>query len=290
MKIYTDELPMRCRDCPCYDELNIDCKASEEKSIDLCVTDDFNRLYQRHKDCPLQVIEQQEEDSLTCNKEVTYDYDEFEDGESVEQVVIDGTKYIDISYFAKIAQKAKWFDEFVEVCEIDLGRVYEYSENPIIEHLEQIADFRWCDEQEMKQLKQQLTEKDVEIDDLKRDYIPKLEFGLQRANKMGKNLDVENEQLKQQLAEKEEEIEDLRASHQKAMGTALNDFLELRTEFSNEKDKIIEQHKQDKIELLKKVRNSMISNIELAESSVQAKDQVNIIIDTLISEIKGEKS
>ena len=38
-----------------------------------------------------------------------------------------------------------------------------------------------------------------ELDDAKRDYIPKLEFGLQRANKMGRDAEKENEQLKQQL-------------------------------------------------------------------------------------------
>lgn len=58
-------------------------------------------------------------------------------------------------------------------------------------------------------LEAQLKEKDAEIDDLKRDYIPKLEFGLQRANKMGREADKENIELKQQLAEKEKEIERL---------------------------------------------------------------------------------
>ena len=38
-----------------------------------------------------------------------------------------------------------------------------------------------------------------ELDDAKRDYIPKLEFGLQRANKMGRDAEKENQQLKQQL-------------------------------------------------------------------------------------------
>lgn len=33
----------------------------------------------------------------------------------------------------------------------------------------------------------------------KRDYIPKLEFGLQRANKMGRDAEKEIQQLKQQL-------------------------------------------------------------------------------------------
>ena len=39
--------------------------------------------------------------SLTDLYEVTYDYDEFDDGEIVEQVIVDGEKYIDIEYYAK---------------------------------------------------------------------------------------------------------------------------------------------------------------------------------------------
>ena len=44
-----------------------------------------------------------------------------------------------------------------------------------------------------------IKELEEELDDAKRDYIPKLEFGLQRANKMGRDAEKENEQLKQQL-------------------------------------------------------------------------------------------
>lgn len=40
-----------------------------------------------------------------------------------------------------------------------------------------------------------------ELDYAKRDYIPKLEFGLQRANKMGRDLEKENHQLKQKIQE-----------------------------------------------------------------------------------------
>ena len=46
-----------------------------------------------------------------------------------------------------------------------------------------------------------------ELDDAKRDYIPKLEFGLQRANKMGRDAGKENQQLKQQLAITEKALE-----------------------------------------------------------------------------------
>ena len=38
-----------------------------------------------------------------------------------------------------------------------------------------------------------------ELDDAKKDYISKLEFGLQRANKMGRDAEKEIQQLKQQL-------------------------------------------------------------------------------------------
>lgn len=48
-----------------------------------------------------------DEQSLTSLVEVTYDYDEDEDGETVEQVIIDGTKYIDIEYFRRKIDKLK---------------------------------------------------------------------------------------------------------------------------------------------------------------------------------------
>ena len=44
-----------------------------------------------------------------------------------------------------------------------------------------------------------IKELEEELDDAKRDYIPKLEFGLQRANKMGRDAEKEIQQLKQQL-------------------------------------------------------------------------------------------
>lgn len=48
-----------------------------------------------------------DEQSLTSLVEVTYDYDEDEDGETVEQVIIDGTKYIDIEYFRRKINELK---------------------------------------------------------------------------------------------------------------------------------------------------------------------------------------
>ena len=51
----------------------------------------------------------------------------------------------------------------------------------------------------LNQQSKRLKELEEELDDAKRDYIPKLEFGLQRANKMGRDAEEENAQLKQQL-------------------------------------------------------------------------------------------
>ena len=51
----------------------------------------------------------------------------------------------------------------------------------------------------LNQQDKRLKELEEELDDAKRDYIPKLEFGLQRANKMGRDAEKENQQLKQQL-------------------------------------------------------------------------------------------
>lgn len=44
-----------------------------------------------------------------------------------------------------------------------------------------------------------IKELEEELDDAKRDYIPKLEFGLQRANKMCRDAEKEIQQLKQPL-------------------------------------------------------------------------------------------
>ena len=59
----------------------------------------------------------------------------------------------------------------------------------------------------LNQQDKRIKELEEELDDAKRDYIPKLEFGLQRANKMGRDAEKEIQQLKQQLAEKDKEIE-----------------------------------------------------------------------------------
>ena len=54
-------------------------------------------------------------------------------------------------------------------------------------------------EELLNQQSKRIKELEEELDDAKRDYIPKLEFGLQRANKMCRDAEKENQQLKQQL-------------------------------------------------------------------------------------------
>ena len=49
----------------------------------------------------------------------------------------------------------------------------------------------------LNQQDKRIKELEEELDDAKRDYIPKLEFGLQRANKMGRDAEKEIQQLKQ---------------------------------------------------------------------------------------------
>lgn len=49
----------------------------------------------------------------------------------------------------------------------------------------------------LNQQDKRIKELEEELDNAKRDYIPKLEFGLQRANKMGRDAEKENQQLKQ---------------------------------------------------------------------------------------------
>ena len=51
----------------------------------------------------------------------------------------------------------------------------------------------------LNQQDKRIKELGEELDNAKRDYIPKLEFGLQRANKKGRDTEKENQQLKQQL-------------------------------------------------------------------------------------------
>ena len=63
----------------------------------------------------------------------------------------------------------------------------------------------------LNQQDKRIKELEEELDDAKRDYIPKLEFGLQRANKMGRDAEKEIQQLKQQLHDLPKKIvEDIR--------------------------------------------------------------------------------
>ncbi len=62
-------------------------------------------------------------------------------------------------------------------------------------------------EELLNQQSKRIKELEKELDDAKRDYIPKLEFGLQRANKMCRDAEKENQQLKQQLAITEKALE-----------------------------------------------------------------------------------
>ena len=74
--------------------------------------------------------------------------------------------------------------------------VRDNKNNDIINAIERLNK----QDKRIKELKEKL-------DDAKRDYIPKLEFGLQRANKMGRDAEKEIQQLKQQLTITEKALE-----------------------------------------------------------------------------------
>lgn len=85
---------------------------------------------------------------------------------------------------------------------------YELNDNDcIIDNEKDVAICDVCDVSEspktlvdlLNQQSMRIKELEEELDDAKRDYIPKLEFGLQRANKMGRDAEKEIQQLKQQL-------------------------------------------------------------------------------------------
>lgn len=60
-------------------------------------------------------------------------------------------------------QKIKWFDEFVNICAVDVYRVPEYYDNPILEYLEQINDCRWVDECEITALRNEIHKRQLKI-------------------------------------------------------------------------------------------------------------------------------
>ena len=99
----------------------------------------------------------------------------------------------------------------------------------------------------LNQQSKRIKELEEELDDAKRDYIPKLEFGLQRANKMGRDAEKENQQLKQQLAEivekiKEQLIKRLNtiAGYGRMTTDELSFFIE--TEFGSDLDSILKKY------------------------------------------------
>ena len=55
MKVYVDELPKCCSDCPCFYDESISCQASD-KWLDLSIEKNFNSGKQIHKKCPLQSL------------------------------------------------------------------------------------------------------------------------------------------------------------------------------------------------------------------------------------------
>lgn len=132
-------------------------------------------------------------------------------------------------------------------------------------------------EELLNQQSKRIKELEEELDDAKRDYIPKLEFGLQRANKMCRDAEKENQQLKQQLAEKERQVKKLNLEAQKYYeDTYCNDF-----------------HNQDKIsfciEKLKKVKKLFEEkysyDVEESDFAVIYEDDVDEIIDNEINKL-----
>ena len=80
--------------------------------------------------------------------------------------------------------------------------------------------------------------KNAEIDDLKRDTIPKLQEGLKRANKYGVETDKENEQLKAEIerlkGEVEEKTETIDFLKNQAVGWSI-DFCNLKAKLKTAK-------------------------------------------------------
>lgn len=139
-------------------------------------------------------------------------------------------------------------------------------------------------EHSIEMLNQHLTDKAIEIERLGEELKELKEYHDKYPYSYSEEYMLNNKELKQQLAKKDKEIE----SYLKVIANDKQFFMRYSKGCEELQERQKQMHNQDKIELLEKVRNSMISTIELAESSVQTKDQVHIIIDTLISEIKGE--
>lgn len=56
MKVYVDELYSSCSSCPFFSDELLNCFASDDKELVLKFSKDFNRIYQRHPECPLQSL------------------------------------------------------------------------------------------------------------------------------------------------------------------------------------------------------------------------------------------
>ena len=56
MKVYVDELCSSCSSCPFFQDELLNCCASDDKELDFTFSKDFNRILQRHPNCPLQSL------------------------------------------------------------------------------------------------------------------------------------------------------------------------------------------------------------------------------------------
>lgn len=116
----------------------------------------------------------------------------------------------------------------------------DYTEH-ICEHydfnFEKIKPFTTRIQDLLNQQDKRIKELEEELDDAKRDYIPKLEFGLQRANKMGRDAEEENQQLKQ--SQKQLAIEELKGLRDKICDIGYDedyntDYFEVMKEIDNQ--------------------------------------------------------
>lgn len=121
--------------------------------------------------------------------EVVFDYDEDDNGETVEQVIINDTKYIDIEYFARIKAdlEAKLAESEKEIKVIDEDRQFK------AEMWTKFAD-------KCKDLKKQLAEKEKELKAketlnkiFKDNREAKISFALEQLEKVRKILNKSDE-------------------------------------------------------------------------------------------------
>ena len=134
----------------------------------------------------------------------------------------------------------------------------------------------------LNQQSKRIKELEEELDDAKRDYIPKLEFGLQRANKMCRDAEKENQQLKDQA----------RKAYQEGL---LQKQFDKDMEIQELKDKIEtlkQSQKQLAIEELEKLREYIVLNDEYDEeigcNIIKTFDLIEDLADKIKS-LKGEE-